>query len=89
MAASITEQQILDAINAARKHDDSNPHGALTCKEIAKISGMTRGWANRKITELIESGVLKITKVCGSINVIIVILMIILNLVHVGQRKKL
>ncbi len=64
MATSVTEQQILDAINAARKHDDSNPHGALTCKEIAKISGMTRGWANRKITELVESGVLKITKVC-------------------------
>ncbi len=63
MAASITEQQILDAINAARKHDDSNPHGALTCKEISKATGMGKGWVTKMLGDLAETGTIKVTRI--------------------------
>ncbi len=61
--AGITEQQILDAINTARKLDDSNPHGALTCKEICKATGMGHGWVMKKLGTLVETGVITVTRV--------------------------
>ena len=61
----VTEQQILDAISDASKtRNDSNPHGAVTCREISKNTTMTRGWVNRKLVDLVESGIIKVTKVC-------------------------
>ncbi len=61
----VTEQQILDAISTANKtRNDDNPHGAVTCREISKNTTMTRGWVNRKLVDLVESGIIKMTKVC-------------------------
>ncbi len=60
----VTEQQILDAISAANKTcNNSNPHGAVTCREISKNTTMSRGWVTKKISDLVESGVLKVTRV--------------------------
>ena len=62
--AGVTEQQILDAINTAKKLiDESNPNGALTAQEICKATGMGHGWTMKKLQILVEKDVVKVTRV--------------------------